>query len=122
MLLFVPTNVLLICVIKNVASLHFSCVVVIVFCLFVVIININLSLSTLHVKQLYIYIFDQMDLLDLLSCPPQDDLVVLITWSTHMLILLNYTFIALLIVMAKIQILLPFFKICICMLTKTQGI
>lgn len=55
-----------------------SFVLLSLFFIFLVIININLSLLTLHVKQLYLCIFDQMDLLDLLSCPPQDDLVVLI--------------------------------------------
>ena len=66
-------------VIKNVPSLQLICVVVL-FILFWVIINVNLSLSTLHVEQLYINISDEMDLL---SCPPQDAVVLLITQTTR---------------------------------------
>ena len=58
------------------------CVVVIVFVFFWVIINMNQKCSILQVNSFY-----QIDLLDLLSCPPQDDLVVLITRSDYMLIL-----------------------------------
>ena len=62
-------------------SLHFNSFVQSSF-FFLVIINMNISLPTLHVKQHYIYTYDEIKLL---SCPQPDYILVFIRHDYKMI-------------------------------------